>query len=667
MGRCLVTGATGFLGEHLVEGLLDAGHNLTLLVRNPKSGKIQEWMRKWNEQQHAPRVSAVRFDLGEANLGLDADFSCHDFEHVYHLAAIYDLSANPVKVFDTNVQGTGRFLEKLQNSGFQGTFHFVSSIAVAGDYKGVFDESMFDEGQQHPHVYHQSKFQSEALVRDFRDNALFRIMIYRPAAIIGHSKTGYIDKIDGPYYLFTLISQIKRWVPGVVSLPVIQTAITLDMVPVDYVVQSLIYLSQKSLNHGDNDTFCFHLTDPDSPSLSDLFLLLLNCADGPGAGVRIPIDGLSNYLGFKQLKLALQLKAVRMLKKELFELLRLPEGVFDALMPGVVFQADKTRSILRQAGIEVPPVDAYIEILWQYYSKHLDPYKHRSVYAKKALKGKRVLITGASSGIGLESAKVAYEYGADLILVARHADKLESAKHMIKAEFNAPGQIITYPCDLSDLDECDKLVEYMKQNFGTIDILFSNAGRSIRRSVAKSEGRFHDLQRTMQLNYFGAARLILGLLPLMQAQGGGHVIHSSSMGTLSATPRFGPYMASKIALDTLMDSMAAELANHNIQFSSIKFPLVKTPMVAPTAAFKKARLTSPQEAAMMFLDTVIEKTRHKMTISGSLLGFIAWISPNFMTQLYNYGFQIWPDEPSDFPELELDRVLMKYFIPNSPL
>jgi len=667
MSRCLLTGASGFLGMHLVEALLNAGHDLTLLVRNPATRQINDWLKAWNTEHDSQRISVYKFDLEQDGLALDSEPEWHTFDHVYHLAAIYDLDAEPARVLAANVQGTEHLLEKLDKADFTGSFHFVSSIAVAGDFNGTFDERMFDEGQQHSHVYHQSKFQSEALVRKFREQAEFKVMIYRPSAIVGHSETGYIDKIDGPYYLFTLLSQLKRWLPGKVPLPVLKTRITLDMVPVDYVVQSLVYLSQSHPDALADEQFCFHLTNPDSPTLSDLFQMLLKCTDGPEAGLAIPIDGIAKYVGISQVKLALQLKALRMLKKEFFSLLRVPESATDALMPNVSFSADRTLALLNAAGIQLPPVASYIENLWQYYAKHMDPYKHRVFYAKKAFKGKRILITGGSSGIGFESAKIAYGLGAHVILAARDADKLKACERELKQMNSEGGQVCSFSCDLSELESCDELIRFVHDNFGSVDILFSNAGRSIRRSIAKSQGRFHDLERTMQLNYFGAARLILGLIPSMKQQGGGHIIHSSSMGTLSATPRFGPYMASKIALDTLMDAMAAEFANHNVHFSTIKFPLVKTPMVAPTAAFKKAKLTSPEKAAQIFMDTVIDKTRHKMTATGALLGFVAWVSPNFMTQLYNYGFQIWPDESTDFPEMSLDRMLMKYFIPNSPL
>ena len=667
MSRCLLTGATGFVGKHLVEALLNAGHDLTLLVRNPESQQIYDWLNSWNTEQNPQRITVQKFDLEQADFALKSGLEWLNIDHVYHLAAIYNLDADPAQVLATNVQGTRHLLEKLHQAEFTGAFHFVSSIAVAGDFNGSFDEMMFDEGQQHSHVYHQSKFQSEALVREFREQASFKVMIYRPSAIVGHSKTGYIDKIDGPYYLFTLISLLKRWVPGKVPLPVFQTQVALDMVPVDYVVAALLNISQHQSKTLSAEQFCFHLTNPDSPSLSDLFQMLLKLADGPAIGLTIPIDGITKFAGIPQLKLALQLKAIRMLKKELFSLIGIPESVTNALMPKVTFSADRTRALLAGTDIQLPPVETYLEHLWDYYAKHLDPYKNRIFYAKKTFKGKRIIITGGSSGIGFEAAKIAYGLGAHVLLVARNTDKLKICESELKHLTTEGGQVSSFSCDLSEADACDQLIRFVQDTFGGVDILFSNAGRSIRRSVAKSEGRFHDLERTMQLNYFGAARLILGLIPCMKRQGGGHIIHSSSMGTLSATPRFGPYMASKIALDTLMDSMAAEFANHNIHFSSIKFPLVKTPMVAPTAAFKKAKLTSPEQAAKMFMDTVIDKNRHKMTATGSLLGFVAWVSPNFMTQLYNYGFQIWPDETTDFPEMAMDRMLMKYFIPYSPL
>lgn len=667
MNRCLITGATGFLGQYLVEALLKKGHQLTLLVRNPESAASKELNDRWRQVTEKSSIKFIKFDLSKDDLGLTKKSLLKEFDHVYHLAAIYDLSTAESDMLNTNVEGTRRLLSRLKQDGFKGCFHFVSSIAVAGDFSGQFDENMFDAGQKHDHAYHLSKFESEKVVREYKQFNDFSVRIYRPSAIVGHSETGHIDKIDGPYYLFLIVSFLKRWLPGKVPLALPKTKVVLDIVPVDYVVEGLVCISQ--LKDADllQDQFCFHLSDPNTATLSDLFTKVLSVSDGPSIGISVPVDQVSKLVFSKQFKMIRNLQAIHILKREVLKSLKIPEHIFEALMPKLKFDSKKTLSLLETYSIAPPKLNDYIEVLWEYYNKELDPQKHRLNSAKKLFNNKRVLITGGSSGIGFESAKIAYSLGAKVILVARDQAKLDECENNIKGLGTNLGEISTYSCDLSDLNACDELVRYIENNYGSVDILFSNAGRSIRRSVSKSQGRFHDLERTMQLNYFGAARLILGLLPGMLKQGGGQVVHSSSMGTISATPRFGPYMASKIALDALMDSMAAEFTNQNMTFSIIKFPLVQTPMVAPTAEFKKSKLTSPEQAAMMFVDTVIDQSRMRVPVTGKLLSLASFLSPNIMTQLYNYAFQVWPDDPQDFPEMSFDRVLMKYFMPHSPL
>jgi short-subunit dehydrogenase len=667
MNRCLITGATGFLGQYLVEALLEQNKELTLLVRQPESAQLKELLKRWECKERKSSIKLLAFDLAEEDLGLDEGERLNQYDHVYHLAAIYDLASSETDVLNANVEGTRRLLTRLCEDKFKGCFHFISSIAVAGNYAGKFDEFMFDEGQSHNHVYHLSKFESEKIVREFKQLERFSVRIYRPSAIVGDSKTGAIDKVDGLYYLFLVVSFLKRWLPSKVPLLLPKTKVVLDVVSVDYVVKSLVCLSLLKESDLPEGLFCFHLSDPSTPSLSEVFDKLLKVSDGPSVGLTVPVDQVSRFVFAKQFKMVRSLQAIHILKKEILRSLNIPADIFKALMPELRFEAKNTLSLLDKHAIMPPKFDAYVEVLWDYYNKNLDPQKHRLTYAKKIFKNKRVLITGGSSGIGFESAKIAYSLGARVILVARDESKLKQCESTIKAQGENLGEIETYSCDLSDLLACDELVRYVESKYGTVDILYSNAGRSIRRSISKSQGRFHDLERTMQLNYFGAARLILGLLPGMLKQGGGQVVHSSSMGTLSATPRFGPYMASKIALDTLMDSMAAEFANQNIIFSVIKFPLVQTPMVAPTAEFKKSKLIAPEQAAMMFVDAVVDQSRLKVPMAGKLLSFASFLSPNIMTQLYSYGFQVWPDSPEEFPEMSFDRTLMKYFIPHSPL
>jgi NAD(P)-dependent dehydrogenase (short-subunit alcohol dehydrogenase family) len=670
MSRCFVTGATGFLGSRLVEGLIQQGHDLVLLLRLPDSSRSKYLIAQWQQQIEALDNDAScdiwQGDICQDGLGLTEQQRLTGFEHVYHLAANYDLAASNDLVLETNVQGTENLFVRLKEDAFSGQVHVLSSIAIAGDYKGRFSEDMFDEGQQHEHVYHLSKFQSEACARRYRDEFCMDVKIYRPGAVVGDSKTGETDKIDGPYYMFLLVSFLKRWLPAWAPLVIPKLDATIDIVPQDYVIDALILLSQ-SIDTGEQ--YCFHLTDPNSPSLCDVFKNIIKVADGPQIAASLPLDKLSKYgFGVKQLGMIKQLKAIQLTLDKVFERLGIPSSVFHALMPSVQFSADQTQGLLRQEGLVVPPFTSYVERLWDYYNRNLDPAKNRDQSAVQRLKGKVVLITGGSSGIGFASAKRALAYGAKVILVARHEEVLLACKQTLLAEVGGDvEQIHIYTCDISKLDECDQLVAWVNKNFGTVDILFSNAGRSIRRSLSKSEDRFHDLERTMQLNYFGAARLILGLLPSMVANGGGHILHSSSMGTMAVTPRFGPYMASKSALDALCDSIAAEYADRNICATSIKFPLVKTSMVAPTSEYKEAELVSPDAAADMFINAVIDRPRKQVTKLGVFLGSLSLYTPDLVTQIYNYLYQIWPDEKGEFPDMLMDRALLTGFIPHSPL
>jgi len=683
MSQCLVTGGNGFLGKYLVDRLIDQGYQLTLLLRNPQLERNIKLVDRWNSKiERANNGAGLRLwcgDMTQPNLGLQTGQTLANFESIYHLAAIYDLDADSAAVLATNVGGTDFLLNKMAQDGFSGILHFVSSIAVAGGYQGEFSEAMFDEGQAFPHTYHKSKYQSEALVRQWRETQSdFDIRIYRPSAIVGHSETGEIDKIDGPYYLFVLVSAIKRWLPQWAPLVVPKLRGTLDTVPVDYVANALVAISQLKPDQISYEQFCFHLTDPNSPGLLRTFKHILRSADGPKIRLAVPLGfGQRDRKGEKKkvstsglsgvLAMANQLQGVRSMQRGLLNRLGIPDSVFNAMMPGVRFSAQATLALLEKQNIRPPAFKTYVDGLWDYYNRHLDPAKNRDLQSESAFAGKTVLITGGSSGIGLASAKRALEYGANVILVARDEGKLALSLEQLSPVATEQNVFLdAVSCDLSDPQDCDDLIVKVHEKYGHVDILFNNAGRSIRRSINLSHDRFHDLERTMQLNYFGAARLMLGLLPSMVASGGGHILHSSTMGTMAPTPRFGPYLASKCALDALMDSTAAEYANRNIFLTSIKYPLVKTAMIAPTSDYDDAPAASPEFAAQMFVDAVVDKPRKQIPGVGMVMGAVTLFAPSLITQLYNYGFQIWPDDKNDFPEMAIDRALVTSVISKPP-
>jgi short-subunit dehydrogenase len=259
---------------------------------------------------------------------------------------------------------------------------------------------------------------------------------------------------------------------------------------------------------------------------------------------------------------------------------------------------------------------------------------------EQAVEGRTILVTGASSGIGQEAARQLGAAGGKVIVVARSLDKLEA----LATEIEASGGIADpRSCDLSDFDAVDAMMEAVLADHGTVDVLVNNAGRSIRRSVALSYDRFHDYERTMQLNYFAAVRLILRVLPGMREQRGGHVVNISSAGVQTRTPRFGAYIASKAALDTLCDALQAETRDENVRFTTIHMPLVRTPMIAPTKMYDRFPALTPEQAGALVTRAVIHRPRRLGPPFGSAAAFIDTLSPDTMDLVRNRGFKMFPD------------------------
>ncbi|NDX20279.1 SDR family NAD(P)-dependent oxidoreductase, partial [Acinetobacter baumannii] len=213
---------------------------------------------------------------------------------------------------------------------------------------------------------------------------------------------------------------------------------------------------------------------------------------------------------------------------------------------------------------------------------------------QEKVQGKVILVTGASSGIGLTISNKLADAGAHVLLVARTQETLEEVKADIESR---GGQVSIFPCDLNDMEMIDQVSKEILASVDHIDILINNAGRSIRRAVHESYDRFHDFERTMQLNYFGAVRLVLNILPHMIQRKDGQIINISSIGVLANATRFSAYVASKAALDAFSRCLSAEVHAHKIAITSIYMPLVRTPMIAPTKIYKYVPTLSPEQAA----------------------------------------------------------------------
>ncbi|OUY08865.1 SDR family NAD(P)-dependent oxidoreductase [Acinetobacter populi] len=274
------------------------------------------------------------------------------------------------------------------------------------------------------------------------------------------------------------------------------------------------------------------------------------------------------------------------------------------------------------------------------------------------VKGKHILITGASSGIGLTTAKMLAEYGAHVILVARTQEKLEEAQ----AEIQANGGLASFfTCDLNDMESIDQVSKDILATFEHIDILINNAGRSIRRSVHESIDRFHDFERTMQLNYFGAVRLVLNLLPHMINRKNGQIINISSIGVLANATRFSAYVASKAALDAFSRCLSAEVLKHKISITSIYMPLVRTPMIAPTKIYKYVPTLSPEQAADLIAYAIIKRPKKVATHLGRLASITYAVAPDINNVLMSIGFNLFPSSSAAKGESQKLNLLQRAY------
>ena len=629
MTTYLVTGGTGFVGRHLVERLAardDA--EVLLLVRRTSLVKFDALTATWP----ADRVRPLVGDLTEPLLGVgndDRDRLRGTVDHVVHLAAVYDMTADESANQRANIGGTQEALALAADLN-AGLFHHVSSVAVAGEYRGVFTEAMFDEGQRLPSPYHRTKFEAERLVRE-QDEVPWRV--YRPAIVVGNSITGEIDKIDGPYYFFPAIARLAA-----VSdrLPLIGPDLgDTNVVPVDYVAAAMDEL----MHRPGLDGRAFHLVAPEPQPLLEVVNAFSRAAGGPV--VSIPIDRRIVAPAMRILGLAAKVPGGSLARDVLLDRLAVPPEVVPHMTFPSVFDSAQTRQELSDAHLEVPSLDTYADSLWSFWSDHLDPARARRPRVGGPMARRTVVITGASSGIGRSAALSIAARGGVPLLVARSADKLDELKAEIEAE---GGTAFVYPCDITDTEAVAATVKQMIADHPEgIDALVNNAGRSIRRSIHLSYDRMHDFERTMSLNYFAAVRMILALLPHMAERRFGHIVNISSIGVQTAPPRFSAYVASKSALDAFSRVVASETYGDGVTFTTIHMPLVRTPMIRPTRIYDAFPTLTPEQAAGMVVRALEEHPKHIGTRLGTF-GVVSYaLAPKAVDALLHVAYRVFPD------------------------
>jgi NAD(P)-dependent dehydrogenase (short-subunit alcohol dehydrogenase family) len=627
-----VTGATGFIGRNLVERLLQREGTIYALVRAGSRGRLEELRTGWGAD--GARIVPISGDLTQPGLAIseeDLVAMRGEVDHFFHLAAIYDITAGAEAQEVANVEGTRHAVE-LAGALDAGCFHHVSSIAAAGLYRGVWTEDMFDEAERlDNNPYFRTKHEAERLVREDSPRPW---RVYRPGIVVGDSRSGAIDKIDGPYYFFKALQRARKVLPS--WLPTIGVeGGEINIVPVDFVAAAIDHIAHEP----GLDGRAFHLTDPNPRRAGEVVNIFAKAADAPRMSYRLDTDVTEPATGALRSALRLLPGSKQVVGAVLGEL-GLPASVLTYVDYPTRFDSAATQEVLAGSGIEVPPLESYATRIWDYWERNLDPdlFKDRSLAG--AVRGKVVLITGASSGIGRATAIKCADAGATVLLVARSIDKLEETKEEIIA---AGGVAHIHRCDLADVEDVARMAEEVLTYHGYVDILVNNAGRSIRRSVALSYDRFHDYERTIQLNYLGALRLILALLPEMRARRSGQIINISSIGVQTNPPRFSAYVASKAALDAFSRVIASEVIDDKVHITTINMPLVRTPMIAPTRMYDMFPAITPEEAAEMIAKAMVKKPKKVATKLGNFGELLYAVAPKASDSILNTAYKLFPD------------------------
>jgi short-subunit dehydrogenase len=636
-----ITGATGFIGGELVGLLAKRKGTIYALVRAESEHKLDALRKHLGVK--ADRLVAVRGDLTKPNLGVRKDAIGKlegKVKHFFHVASHYDMMSEDAELqIRVNVEGTREAINLAECIKAK-CFHYMSSVAVAGLFQGYWQEDMFEEAEEFEQPYFKSKHLAEAAVRA---DCKLPYRIYRPGIVVGNSKTGAISKADGPYYLFKFLQRVRNALPAWAPLIGIEGG-RINIVPVDYVAAATDYLAHKSGLNGRT----FHLTDPQPFRSGEALNIFAKASRAPQFAMRIDARML-DVVPKNMRDLILQLPPVKRLIDSILRDLGVPKGTLQYINYPTRFDCRDTQRALEGSGIACPRLDTYAPVIWDYWERNLDPDVNRDRSLAGAVRNKVVVITGASSGIGRATAFKVGAAGGIVCIVARREDALKEVQAEIKA---AGGNAFIYPADLSVLKHCDEMLAKVMEDHGRIDILINNAGKSIRRSIQQSYDRFHDFERLMQLNYFAAIRLIMGVLPHMSARKQGHIINVSTMGVLANSPRFSGYIASKAALDAFSRCVQPEFLDKDVKFTTINMPLVRTPMIDPTRLYESVPALTEAEAADMLVQAIIYRPKRIATRLGIFSQVMTTLLPGVSDVVLNTAYKLFPDSAKPKDEIE---------------
>ncbi|WP_036826463.1 SDR family oxidoreductase, partial [Photobacterium sanctipauli] len=459
-----ITGATGFIGSQLLQRLAKRPGDIYILSYDQLS---DDRLNALIEKHSLPKnkFHTIKGSITEPNLGISAEDTkafTGKIDQFFHLAAIYDLQADEEDMMRANIEGTEntlRFAERIN----AGCFHYFSSIAVAGQFRGWFREDMLNEATGLDHAYFATKHNAEKLVQE---TATIPWRAYRPGIVIGDSKTGEADRIDGPYYFFKVIQKIRRALPEWAPLLGLEGG-RLNLVPVDYVADAIDHIS-----HKDNiDNQCFHIVDPDPYRSGEVINMFAEAGHAPRMAMRLDM----RVFRMVPSHFWSQLGQIPVLKRFIDAIsteMDVPKDAMGYFNYPTQFDCTNTLNALSDSSISCPRLPDYADKIWDYWERNLDPELHVEKTLQGCVNGKVVVITGASSGIGYTTAIKLASTKARLVLLARDLERLQQTRNEIE---RLGGHAFIYQCDLSKDEPSQEVIAQIKKDHGKVDILINNA------------------------------------------------------------------------------------------------------------------------------------------------------------------------------------------------
>ena len=602
----VITGATGFIGRHLLEALAARGQTLYCVVRESSVGRLEEIASDLSALDS--RIVPIIGDLLDANLGIERDqidAMRGEVEHFFHLAALYDLSADSEALALSNVAGTRHALE-LAVEVDAGCFHHVSTVGVAGHYTGVFTEKMFEHTSALVDPFASTKYDAERIVRS-QYTRPYRI--YRPSIVVGHTHTGETDKADGIYHVFPLIRRLRESIPDWLPRVGIEVG-NLNVVPVDFVAAAIDYLAHAK----DLDGRTFHLVDPKTRRASEIVDEFCRAAGAPAFSRHVTFPALPQALG-KLAESSDRLRIVRRVSDAVLSEARIPRRLLGYLGQSTEFGTKDTEAALEGSGIACPPLETYAATVWDYWEKHYGNLAPRDPKLAAVVDGRRALIAGADGPLRRQVALALAAAGANVMLVGRERNLLESLRRGI---VGAGGRASVTLGDCATRAGMRDLLDTLVRRHGGVDVLICGGSAAIAPADASAESVAHAAEPfadAIEEHYLAPLELTLGLLEGMRARGSGHVVLLSTVALSGAGQP--SYAAAAAALDSFGSTAAAELAAAGIAITAVHLPPLDLgsgragPSDAPLGSIAVA------EASQLICDALIHRPRRTGTPLGA--------------------------------------------------